>query len=93
MDLNSAIEKITREVLSKLQTSNLNISAPSYSGGGGRKNILVILTGSDCKLSNVLSYLTSLSSGNDLTFLISKTAEKIIGTSKIQSAVSNSKII
>jgi deoxyribose-phosphate aldolase len=90
MNLDSTIEKITREVLSKLQTTGGGIVNSSYNG---KNNILIIITGSDWKIDSVMSYINSLYSNNSLTFLFSKSAEKIIGTAKFQSAYPNAKFL
>lgn len=91
MNLDETIEKITKEVLNKIQGSNINI--PSMSGSANRKNILVILTGSDWQINKVFTYLKMLSTTNNLTFILSKSAEKIIGGARVQAEFSNPKII
>lgn len=81
MNLDSTIERITREVLNKLQNTGSSVPVANT---GSKKNILIIITGSDWHLDSVVAYINALYSNNNLTFLFSKSAEKIIGTSKFK---------
>jgi len=90
MDLNETIEKITREVLQKLNGTEFKTGSGS---SVSNKNILVILTGSNWRLNEIISFLQKLKTNNRLSFLFSKTAEKIIGYSIIKSNFTESTII
>jgi len=97
-EMENLITKITREVVSRLNAQETKevkkeIKDEIKKEEIKSKKILAVLTGGAEKVDEALKQLDILSQSNDVSIVLSKAAESIIGISKVRAKVPNAKFI